>query len=168
MILSQLISSACVLPVSLAENLSCDRLRRTWQANHVKRLGILRSSKNVRERSGRCKQMHQQYLQKVTGFSQGTRLSLEQTRKELMSALIRAKPGIDGELQSVAFLLGRGCTWGRGDYRSTSPELLYLKSAWAHHLCSSLRGCGRTSGSGNLFSCRPSSKQRQCCALSNY
>ncbi len=46
----------------------------------------------TREKSGRCKQMHQQYLQKVTRSPQGTCLSLKQTRKELMSALIRVRP----------------------------------------------------------------------------
>jgi len=64
---------------------------------------------------GRCEQMHQQYLQKVTRFPQGTCLSLKQTRKELISALIRVRPSIGGELQSVAFLPRSGCTWGRGD-----------------------------------------------------
>lgn len=53
---------------------------------------------------------------------------------------------------------GRGCTWwGRGsvgDYRSPWLEPLYLKSAWVHHLCTSQRCCSRTSGAGNLFSCR--------------
>lgn len=55
-------------------------------------------AQDKKEKSGRCKQMHQQYLQKVTRFPQGTCLSLKQTRKELMSALIRVCPGIDGKL----------------------------------------------------------------------
>lgn len=41
---------------------------------------------------------------KSQSFPQGTWLSLKQTRKELMSALIRTRLNIDGELQSVAFV----------------------------------------------------------------
>lgn len=48
--------------------------------------------------SVRWKQMHQQYLEKVTRFPQGTCLSLKQTRKELMCALIRTWQNISGEL----------------------------------------------------------------------
>lgn len=65
-------------------------------------------------KSGRCRRMHQHYLKKVTRFPAGTRLSLKQTRKELMSALIRVQPAIDGEPQSVGLLPRSACTWGRG------------------------------------------------------
>lgn len=41
---------------------------------------------------------------KSQSFPPGTWLSLKQTRKELMSALIRTQLNIDGELQSVAFV----------------------------------------------------------------
>lgn len=41
---------------------------------------------------------------KSQSFPPGTWLSLKQTRKELMSALIRTRLNIDVELQSVAFL----------------------------------------------------------------
>lgn len=41
---------------------------------------------------------------KSQSFPPGTWLSLKQARKELMGALIRTRPNIDGELQSVAFV----------------------------------------------------------------
>lgn len=94
--LSQLISSPRVSPVFSAGT-TCRAVgsRRTWQANHVQKIWICARDKSVRERSGRCRLMRQQYLQKVTGLSRGTRLSLGQKRKGLMSALIVAKPCID-------------------------------------------------------------------------
>lgn len=53
-------------------------------------------AQDKKEKSGKYKRMHQQYLQKVTRFPQGTCLSLKQTRKELIGALIREQPSIDG------------------------------------------------------------------------
>lgn len=55
---------------------------------------------------------------KSPGVPQGTRLSLKQTRKELMSALIRAGPSSGGESRSPRRsspgVCGAAHTWGRG------------------------------------------------------
>lgn len=51
---------------------------------------------------------------KSPSFPLGTWLSLKQTRKELMSALIRTRLNIDGEQQSVALLPKSEVGGGRG------------------------------------------------------
>lgn len=120
---------AHIFPAPLVKNnMSCVCLRRNWQLNHVKRLRICVSTRHERrrqKRSGRWRWMHQQYLQKVRRFSPGTQLSLKQTRKELMSALIREQLNADGEQWTAAFFNRSGHTWWGGVHCST----LCMKSA---------------------------------------
>lgn len=127
--LSQLISSPCVSAISARVELVASHQIMPGD------LGRVLETKAHGERSGR---RIQRCLQKVRGLSRGTRLSLEQTRKELMSALIVAKPCIDRQAavsgrrphpRERLYLVGEGGRGPRGDYRSPSLEPRYLKSA---------------------------------------
>lgn len=87
---------------------------------------------------------------KSQSFPPGTWLSLKQTRKELMSALIRTRLNIDGELQSAKGRLSQLHTeapmyeiytsigaWQRGHAR-----LRKIRCAAAHQLISTGTDCG--------------------------
>lgn len=119
----------------------CTSLFSNWQFSHVQRCELygrgfffLFCTNQVRKVAGACKRISS-ICEKVTRFPQGTFLSLKETGKELISALIRRRPA-----SAVSRTHQEQCTWGRGLTGPTAqPRIWSMPELIVFAL---LKGCG--------------------------